>query len=404
MAPRNDLATTWWSKQWIAALETRALRDPNRLARGRTYARKGTVHQLDITEGHITADVTGSRSRPYKVTIGVRQFRPDEWDALFEVIGSQVGFTADLLAGLVPRQLVADAARRGVELLPVAGDLEMTCSCPDWAVPCKHLAAVCYVIASALDTDPFEILRLRGRSRHDVEERLRAERSSAAAPEADGRFAADLAASMWAGPDTTIDTALFSTIGRVSEISNESIPQRWATIRADREGQLVADVLDAATRADRCLAEGASAKGGSDLLADAARRASFLAPGSPERTSLARRCEITPAQLEALAVSWRNAGERGVAVANQRRASGPAAWPPIDPTFAAVASQVLRDAGVKTRVASGWLTVVGSGIRIVTDSDHTAWIAIRRQGRSWVALGQALLEDIADLIPNEPSR
>ena len=318
MAPRNDLAKTWWSKQWIHALETRALRDPNRLPRGRTYARRGAVFDLEVDEGQITAKVEGSRSRPYRITIGIRRFRPEEWDSLFEVIGSQVGFTADLLAGVVPHELVADAARRGVELLPEAGDLSMNCSCPDWAVPCKHLAAVCYMTASALDTDPFQILRFRGRSRHEVEERLTAQRSAAASPVAATQRSDELAAALWS--DVELEPDLFNIIGRAS--SGEATPShlgiapfatRWASLTADRDGRLVTDVADAARRAALCLAEGQPTLATITPLADAARR--VVGANQSERELIARQMAVTPSRLNALAASWVTAGESGVAIA-----------------------------------------------------------------------------------------
>ncbi|MFT7597944.1 MAG: putative Zn finger protein [Acidimicrobiales bacterium] len=403
MAPRKDLAKTWWSKQWIHALETRALRDPNRLPRGRTYARRGAVYDLDIVEGQITAKVEGSRAQPYQITIGVRRFRPEEWDSIFEVISSQIGFTADLLTGVVPHDLVADAAHRGVELLPEAGDLAMNCSCPDWAVPCKHLAAVCYMTASALDADPFQILLLRGRSRRDVEEKLQAERSLAAAPAAEAERAVELAASMWDVP--AVDVNVFSTIGRSQDAANSSLNsaslpsvlEQWAAIGADRDGQLAADVVDAAARAALCLAEGRPAVGPTELLPDAARRASDLDPSCPDRALLARRCDITPGQLEALATSWLKTGSRGVRVANRLNMAGAEDWTPIDPILADVARQVLSDSGARVRVTTGWLTVVGSKLRIVADSEDSTWFAVRKRSRNWVVLGHATLDEIADL-------
>ncbi len=409
MAPRNDLAKTWWSKQWIHALETRALRDPNRLPRGRTYARRGAVIDLEIDEGQITAEVKGSRARPYKITIGIRRFRPEEWDSLFEVIGSQVGFTADLLAGVVPHELVADAAHRGVELLPEAGDLSMNCSCPDWAVPCKHLAAVCYMTAAALDDDPFQILRLRGRSRTEVEEQLQAQRSAAATPAAAAQRTVELAATLWNEPDADVD--VFASIGRGNRGEGGSLPvvlHRWAAIGANSDGQIAADIADAARRAALNLAEGKPTHTSITPLADAARRAASAASGA-ERAAIAQQMKVTVARLDALAASWINAGHDGVRVADALNGVPLADWPTIDPVLRDVARQVLADSGVKVRSSPAWFELTGSKVRIIFDptpidaSDQPrfstgSWFAVAQRGRYRHVLGSAPLEEIAELV------
>lgn len=427
MARRNDLAKTWWSQQWIGALENRALRDPNRLPRGRTYARRGAVLQLVVEEGQITARVAGSRGQPYRVTIGIRRFRPEEWQALFAVIGSQVGFTADLLAGTVPPELVADAAQRGVELLPVAGDLSMNCSCPDWAVPCKHLAAVCYMTASSLDDDPFNILLLRGQSRDQVEQQLRADRAAIAAPEVSEQRSAELASTLWAnrrlsatsgvGPRGTQDDpladasvgasvagpvgadaarpvdasiAIFASIGRASTTTQTddhatrrfatrshgtapasadlaNVARKWMSIGADPGGELTADVVDAAQRASLTLIDGQPTFATLDVFADAARRGANADSPPAHRAVIARRLDTTLRGFDALSASWQTAGADGVRVASVLNALPATEWPAIDPILAEVARQILSDSGLKVRVNPSWLAVAGPKLRIVGD-------------------------------------
>ncbi|MEJ7585244.1 MAG: SWIM zinc finger family protein, partial [Acidimicrobiales bacterium] len=156
---------TWWGKAWIKALEGRARLDPNRLPRGRTYARQSRVGELSVKPGEVTAGVSGSRPTPYIVRLGVRTLSETEWDALLDVIASRAGHAAALLDGELDPGVADDAAAAGADLLPGPGDLTTRCSCPDWAEPCKHAAAVCYLVADVLDADPFALLLLRGRRR-----------------------------------------------------------------------------------------------------------------------------------------------------------------------------------------------------------------------------------------------
>ncbi|WP_208630702.1 SWIM zinc finger family protein, partial [Amycolatopsis kentuckyensis] len=179
MPPRRNFGTTWWGRAWVEALEQRAKLDPNRLPRGRTYARKGTVSELHVGAGAVRARVRGSRPEPYRVTITMRTFTDGEWDTLLGVVGTQLGHAAALLDGELPGALTEQAREAGVDLLPGPGDLRPRCSCPDSANPCKHVAAVYYLVADEVDRDPFTLFLLRGRPRADVLAELRARRSPA---------------------------------------------------------------------------------------------------------------------------------------------------------------------------------------------------------------------------------
>jgi uncharacterized Zn finger protein len=183
MTPRRTFGHTWWGRAWIEALEGRAHLDPNRLPRGRTYARKGLVGTLDVTPGQITARVQGSRPVPYRVTIGTHRFSPADWETLLDTIGRCLGYTAALLDGELPPELAEHARASGVDLLPGPGDLRPRCSCPDSADPCKHAAAVCYLVADEVDADPFVLFLLRGREREEILRELRARRSRPARAE-----------------------------------------------------------------------------------------------------------------------------------------------------------------------------------------------------------------------------
>ena len=168
---------TWWGRAWIDALEHRASLDPNRLPRGRTYARHGHVLSVQTEPGAIRARVQGSRRQPYRVDVRFRPLTDDEWERVVDVIVARAARAAALLDGELDPDLVADAAAAGADLLPHAGELQPRCSCPDWADPCKHAAAVCYLVADELDADPFALLLLRGRSREQVMAAVRGRRA-----------------------------------------------------------------------------------------------------------------------------------------------------------------------------------------------------------------------------------
>ena len=140
-----------------------------RLARGRNYARRGQVIGFEISCGYVTAQVQGSRPKPYRVQIQVTPLTTAQWRKVEQALAAQALFRARLLAGEMPPEIEEVFAGCGTPLFPrSARDLDMSCSCPDWGVPCKHLAAVCYVLAEAFDLDPFGILAWRGRGREDL--------------------------------------------------------------------------------------------------------------------------------------------------------------------------------------------------------------------------------------------
>ena len=137
-----------------------------RLQRGRRYARAGQVLDLAISSGYVTARVQGSRPVPYQVRLGVLPLTSAQWQRVEQALAGQALFRARLLAGEMPAEIEEVFAACGTPLFPrSAGDLKMRCSCPDWGVPCKHLAAVCYVLAEQFDSDPFGMLAWRGRGR-----------------------------------------------------------------------------------------------------------------------------------------------------------------------------------------------------------------------------------------------
>jgi uncharacterized Zn finger protein len=180
---RGAIAQTWWSERFIAVLEGIGL--GNRLQRGRTYARKGQVISLDVDPGSVTAQVQGSRARPYRARIGIPAFGKSEWVQVERSLAENAWYTAKLLSGEMPDDIEDVFAELGLSLFPAsARELSLDCSCPDVAVPCKHLAATFYLLAEHFDDDPFAILAWRGRDREDLLANLAAARTEGA-PAAD---------------------------------------------------------------------------------------------------------------------------------------------------------------------------------------------------------------------------
>ncbi len=178
---RGRIGESWWSERFIAALE--ALTDAARLGRGRSYARTGQVMDLDVAPGLVTARVQGSRRTPYRVRIAVRPLTEPQWRRVEEAMAGQAIFLAALLAGEMPRDIEDAFAAAGLSLFPTdARDLDSECSCPDWANPCKHIAATAYILGEAFDEDPFLMFTLRGRDRETLLEHLRERRAAAVQP------------------------------------------------------------------------------------------------------------------------------------------------------------------------------------------------------------------------------
>jgi len=172
---RGSFAKNWWAQRWIAALER--LVDSGRLSRGRSYARKGQVLSIEETKNGVAAQVQGSCKTPYKISIQIAPLTDIEWEKVFDTLAEQAIFTAQLLAGEMPQDIEQAFDVANVSLFPIKrGDLVTDCSCPDYANPCKHVAATHYILGERFDEDPFLLFRLRGRKQEQVMEALRQRR------------------------------------------------------------------------------------------------------------------------------------------------------------------------------------------------------------------------------------
>lgn len=158
---------SWWARRWIEVLESFDI--GARLGRGRSYARRGQVLSIEIGKGKVSARVQGSRPTPYQVRIQVETLSRAHWKRLADAIGKQALFAARLLAGEMPEDIEKAFQAAGLSLFPgKSKDLQTECSCPDWSNPCKHIAAVYYLLGEEFDRDPFLIFKLRGMERKEL--------------------------------------------------------------------------------------------------------------------------------------------------------------------------------------------------------------------------------------------
>jgi uncharacterized Zn finger protein len=208
----RKFGTTWWGARWIEALERFGPSYATRLGRGRTYARAGRVHDLAVRDGEVKARVTGSRPEPYAVRFRLAALGDRVWEGAIDAMAEKAVFSARLLAGEMPREIDEAFRAARASLFPARPkDVDASCTCPDWANPCKHVAAVHYVVGDAFDRDPFLLFELRGRTKDAVLTALRRRRAR------DARLAGGGEVEAGAGPATVPATVAPSDYERFRE-------------------------------------------------------------------------------------------------------------------------------------------------------------------------------------------
>ncbi len=169
---RGTFGESWWAARWISVLE--GFHIGQRLGRGRSYARGGQVLSIEIEKGRVIARVQGSRPKPYDVKIEMKMLRPKDWERIVDVLSREAIFLAKLLSGEMPQEIEEVFKKASLSLFPESGkDLKTSCSCPDWSNPCKHIAAVYYLLGEEFDRDPFLIFKLRGLDQKELIGRLK---------------------------------------------------------------------------------------------------------------------------------------------------------------------------------------------------------------------------------------
>jgi uncharacterized Zn finger protein len=174
-----QFSRTWWGQRFIEALEQ--FTDAGRLGRGRSYASNGRILSYQIEKGAVRAKVRGSinpyfgvyKEPTYSTTVKMAPIASADWTRVIADLSSKAGFIAKLLLNEIPNNVEDVFSRYGVHLLPHGpADFTTSCSCPDYANPCKHVAGLCYVVAAALDQDPFLAFELRGLARDQLRTEL----------------------------------------------------------------------------------------------------------------------------------------------------------------------------------------------------------------------------------------
>lgn len=179
-----DSDRKWWEQQWLDLLNS--YRFKKRLERGRYYAADGNVLSINFEEQKVVSRVRGTASEPYQQTLWLDPFTDEDWDYVIETMSQQAIFSAKLLAGEMPENIEDVFAPNGLRLFPFTlSDIHSRCDCPDKANPCKHIAAVYYLLGDRFSEDPFLLFQLRGRTKEQIVAALRQKRGMDTGSEAD---------------------------------------------------------------------------------------------------------------------------------------------------------------------------------------------------------------------------
>ncbi len=368
----RTFGTTWWGTAWLEALEQGALADAARLSRGRTYARQGKVFIDEVLPGLVRARVAGTEE--YAADLSIREIPDDQWQVVVERVAARAKHAAALNAGELPIELEAELVDAGIHVLPRVGDLLGDCSCPDWGEPCKHVAALCYLVADLIDSDPFSLFLLRGRSRNDLLRDLRTERQKLAGAAASDDANPSPAAEVGGVDGASIYQCTPAPLPMVVVGAGTAISQVISQPPVDAG----LDLIDLRRLADDASRRARATLGGNgdlgltlDSEQDAARRVAAAPADIDQLNELSESLLCSTEDLAAWAIAWRHGGRRAVDVART-------SWTPS-------ADQLYQGRfalGAKSRVAAN--TVTGGGQQLRLDQDGLWWRFTAHDSLGWI--------------------
>jgi len=167
--------TISWSDAWLEALEK--FSHPGRMRRGRRFAARNKIRRLQIEPGEVNAKVKDGKDS-YKVKIKATPLDDASWEKIIDKLASQALYSAKLLSGEIPPEVIAVFEEIETPLFPEDEALQSSCTCPDWEIPCKHIAGVYIQLAEVFEEDPFQLFYLRGRGKEDFLTALRQQRQT----------------------------------------------------------------------------------------------------------------------------------------------------------------------------------------------------------------------------------
>jgi len=253
----RSIARSVWGRRWCAHLESYS-DYANRLPRGRAYVRNGSVCHLEVHPGRIDAIVSGSEL--YTVSVRIKKLKAAAWKSIKARCSGRIASMLELLQGKLSRQVMSVVSDREQGLLPKPREIDFTCTCPDWATMCKHVAAVLYGVGSRLDRHPEALFVLRG---VDAEELIDAEITLPQSTTGDDTLADDALAGIF-GIDIETEAA---SDAETAPTPPESPPRaRKATRRcaASATGRRTADAARRTLQSTKVAAESATASRASE--------------------------------------------------------------------------------------------------------------------------------------------
>jgi len=169
-------SSPWWVQRWLELLDS--YRFKKRLERARIYARESNVLSIEFEGSQVKAEVQGTEVEPYQVTMSLACFLEEDWQGVIETLSQRALYAAPLLLGEMPEEIEQAFINNGLNLFPFTlTEVESSCSCPDKANPCKHIGALYYQLAERFAEDPFVLFQLRGKTKEEILEGIRRQRS-----------------------------------------------------------------------------------------------------------------------------------------------------------------------------------------------------------------------------------